>query len=402
MANRVIDLVIIDQDPDSIAVIQQAVSSLPYVNILTSTDSLLYGYELIRQNRPRLVLMDLRDDTQKTLDIVSRVSTYFKETTIFLSGNDPSMETLMACMQAGAREYLKRPLIAEDIVSVIEKHQANLMVDATGDTSGRILTVFSNKGGLGKTTLSVNLALALSEVVQKPVALVDLNLQLGDITTFLDIEPRQTIVDIAKNIGRVDEAYLKSSLAEFEYGNAHIYVLADPIHVEESEEVTAEQINTVLSVLKASFEYVIIDTNASFDAKTITALDIADNILLVSMVNLPSIRSSQRMLGLFDRLGYDKQKIKLILNRYVEDEITVEDVEDTLEHEVFWKVPNNYQVVIAAINRGIPIQAVENSDATYENFLGFARQISGVLDEEEHHPIQAEDKSLLKTIFKKN
>ncbi|MBK8191232.1 MAG: response regulator [Vampirovibrionales bacterium] len=378
--SRVISVIVIEGDVETRGLIRQTLGETQLVDIIAETDSLIYGYELVRQNHPDVVFIDLRADTAKTLELVTRISTHFKDVLIVISGDQIDLQTIMACMQAGAREFIRRPIQREELLGLLHKHQSHLGAESQGDDSGRIITIFSNKGGLGKTTLAVNLAQALSEVTQQPVALVDLNLQLGDIVTFLDVTPKQTIVDIARNIGRVDAAYLETSLAKFEYGASRVYVLADPLHVEEAEEVTADQINTVLTVLKATFPYVIIDTTTSFDSKTLTALDLADNIMLVSMVNLPCIRSNQRVLSLFERLGYDKQKVKLVMNRYVpDDEISVEDVEETLDHGVYWKIPNNYFAVMTAINRGIPISSLENGQAIYQNFLGLARQVSGLL-----------------------
>lgn len=377
---RNVQIVIIEEDPAVCGMIRDTALSMENVVVLAETDSLIYGYELVRQNRPQMVFIDIRSDTAKSLEVVERIATYFKETLIVVSGHEMSLQTIMACMQAGAREYLKRPVQAQDVIVAIEKHRKDVLVDPMGDSSGRILTVFSNKGGLGKTTIAVNLALAMSEALEKPVALVDLNLQLGDITTFLDIEPKQTIVDIAKNIARVDAAYLESSLAEYSQGKSKVFILADPLQVEDAEEISAEQINTVLTILKATFHYVIVDTNTSFDAKTLTALDLADNILLVSMVNLPTIRSTQRILSLFERLQYDEQKVKLLVNRYLPDEeITVEDVEETLEQNVFWKIPNNYHLVMSSINRGTPIMAMENGAGLHQNFVELACRLSGVV-----------------------
>lgn len=401
-------IVIIEEDPGTRALIRQTASSLHNIEVIAETDSQIYGYELVRQNRPEMVFVDIRGNVAKSMELVERISTYFKDALIVVSGNELTLESILAAMQAGAREYLRRPLQAEDIAQVIEKHKKDMLVDDGGDSNGRILTVFSNKGGLGKTTISVNLAIALSEVVKKPVALVDLNLQLGDITTFLDIMPKQTIVDIAKNIARVDAAYLESSLSEYRHKDAHVYILADPLQVEDAEEISAEQINTVLTILKSTFQYVIVDTNTSFDAKTLTALDLADNILLVSMVNLPTIRSTQRVLSLFERLQYDEQKVKLLMNRYIPDEeITLEDVEDTLEHKIYWKIPNNYNVVMTSINRGSPIATMENGAGMYQNFVELACKVSGVVPHalgNGHHPganVQKESKGLLGGLFGK-
>jgi pilus assembly protein CpaE len=381
MAKSIARIVIIDEDPMARSVLRSTLERFPFVEILAETDSLVYGYELVRNNRPELVFIDMRRDSQKTLETMTRISTYFKESMMVVSGHELSLENIMACMQAGAREFLTRPLQAYDVQRLLEKHQKALTADfERGDNSGRIVTVFSNKGGLGKTTIAVNLALALSEVVGAPVALVDLNLQLGDITTFLDITPKQTIIDISKNIGRVDASYLENSLATYEHGRGKLFILADPLYAEEAEEISAAQINTVLTVLKSVFPYVVVDTNTSFDSKTLTALDLADNILLTSIVNLPNIRSTQRVLTLFERLGYDDQKVKLIINRYVQDEeITLEDVEETLEHPIYHRIPNNYQLLMTAINRGVPIPAVERSERLWANFHELAHKVSGLM-----------------------
>lgn len=370
-------VLIIDESAENRALIQQTLMGDSQIEIMAETESLVYGYEMIRQNRPHMAFIDLRQNPDKTLETIQRISTYFRDTILVVSGTDINMSLLMSCMQAGAREFINRPMDPEQIRDVVAKYKPAMSVTG-GDQTGRIITVFSNKGGLGKTTIATNLAVTLSQTIHKPVALVDLNLQLGDITTFLNLEPKQTIVDIAKNIGRVDATYLENSLAEYTYENAKVYVLADPLNVEEAEEVSAEQINTVLTVLRSTFEYVVIDTTTSFDSKTLAALDLADDILLTSIVNLPCIRSSQRLLSLFERLGYDKDKVKLVVNRYFDgDEITPEDMEDTLEHPVYWKIPNAYQIVMSAINQGVYIGEIPNSKNIVKNFTDFAHQLSG-------------------------
>lgn len=371
---------LIDEDPGARALIRDALHSTGEVNVMAETDSLVYGYELIRQNQPQLVFIDLRQQPEKSLEIIQRIAMYFKDIVVVVSGVSFDIDTIQRCMQAGGREYLRRPFTPDDVINVFQRHRAVLTEHRAGDDTGRIITVFSNKGGLGKTTIAVNTAIALSEISGKPVALVDLNLQMGDVTTFLDITPKQTIVDIARNIGRVDEAYLKSSLSEYKFGNAHLHVLADPMDMEEAEEVTDEQINTVLTIMRSTFEYIVVDASNFFDSRTLTALDLSDNIMLVSVVNLPSIRSTQRMLSLCNRLGYDRQKVKLIVNRYVPgDEITLEDVEDTLGYEIYYHFPNNYFPIMTAINRGVPIAALETGKEMYRQFLDMARQLTGLL-----------------------
>ncbi|MDH4378993.1 MAG: AAA family ATPase [Vampirovibrionales bacterium] len=383
--SSVITVVLIDSDPSVRALVRHTLQmqggGSEFFTVIAETENPAYGYELIRQHCPQVVFMDVLD--AKSFDILQRIGTYFKDVMVVASGDDLTLQTVMQCMQAGAREYLRRPLIADEITAALQRHRGSLGRSGADET-GRLIAVFSNKGGLGKTTIAVNTAMALSEVIQseamgKPVALVDFNLQLGDITTFLDIQPKQTVVDVIKNLARVDEEYLRASLTPFNSGPVRLSVLADPTNMEEADDITPDQLATLVAMLKATFPYVVVDLGSTLDARTIAVLDQADTILLTSMMNLPCIRNTQRMLGLFNRLGYDKHKIRLIINRYVpSDEITLEDVEQTLKTDVFWQFPNNYFAVIASINRGLPLRTLDNGKDLYNSFIGLARQLAGI------------------------
>jgi len=168
---------------------------------------------------------------------------------------------------------------------------------------------------------------------------------------------------------------LLSSLEK--YKETSLYVLADPPYLEQAEDITAEQISALFDVLKQAFSYIVVDTSANFDGKTITALDHSDLILLITIVNLPAIRNCQRCLELFERLGYEKAKTKIILNRFMEnDEIKVEDVEDVLGKKVYWKIPNNYFTIMSAINKGIPVGLINADSNISKSYRELAAMLS--------------------------
>jgi pilus assembly protein CpaE len=218
-------------------------------------------------------------------------------------------------------------------------------------------------------------------VLQQPVALVDLNLQLGDVTTFLDISPKQTIVDIARNLNRADETYLRNSLHSLRpTPHSHLYVLADPADVEDADDITSTQINSVLTLLKATFPFVVVDAPNTIDARSVVSLDMADDILLTSIVNLPCIRSTQRVMALFERLAYPDDKIKLLINRHVaSDELTLADVEQALGRGVYATLANDYFSVIKSINRGIVLPQLDESCELWGQFMTMAQRLAGVL-----------------------
>ncbi len=356
-----------------------------YIELIGDFDNLLVGYDFVVQEKPQLIVIDLAENTDLAIEIIEKVSNINKNTIIFACSDKVSTDVVIKAMRAGAREFLTKPVMLEDLNAALRKARSILTVDSDKIT-GEIYSVFSNKGGIGKTTMAVNLALQLNELTGKRVCLVDLNLQMGDITTFLDINPSFDIAYITSHISSLDESFLFTSLEK--YKDKDVYILADPPYVEQAEEISVDDIASVLNFLKTIFAYVIVDTSSSFDIKTLTCLDMSNSILLVSMVNLPSIRNSQRCLTLFKRLEYDEDKVKLIVNRYIEDdEITVEDVEEALSQEVYWKIPNSYFSIMTSINKGIPISELDPSAQISKNFAQLASKISGVMifkeDEEE-------------------
>jgi pilus assembly protein CpaE len=369
--------ILIDEDPSVRGQIRDGLLAMGDVEVITETDNLVFGYEMIRQHHPELVFIDLRGE--RSLEILRRIGMYFKDIMVVVSGYQLDVQTIMTCMQAGAREYLRRPFATDDITALYRRHRASLGESGQGDQSGRIVTVYANKGGLGKTTIAINTATAIAQSTGEDVALVDLNLQLGDISTILDIKPRQTVSDIINNLSQVDEAYLRSSMTPVSTERGQLFVLADPVDVEEAEDITPEQLVALLAMLKATFSYIVVDISGVIDPRNIAILDQSDTIMLTTMMNLPCIRNTQRVLGLCQRLGYDRHKVKLVVNRYVpSDEITLEDIEETLDYEVFWKFPNNYFAVIASINQAIPLYQLGNGKELYQSFVDFARQLLGL------------------------
>ena len=278
-------------------------------------------------------------------------------------------------MRAGAREFIAKPLIKDEFINSINKIIVQLSSGGSENKKCRVITAFSNKGGIGKTSIAANLALELANMTKEKVALIDLNLQLGDITTFLDINPSFDISYVVQNLERIDETFLLSTLEKFK--DTSLYVLADPPYLEQAEDITAEQISTLFDVLKSTFSYIVVDTSANFDGKTITALDKSDLILLISNVNLPAIRNCQRCLDLFERLGYEAEKTKIVLNRYMEnEEIKVEDVEEVLNKKIYWKIPNNYFTIMSAINKGIPVCEINPESNISQSYRELAALLS--------------------------
>lgn len=374
MTNQ-IPTVIIDTQQQSIELLTLYLKELDFIHITDVFDNIVTGYNAIMETRPALVIIDISNKTELAFEIINKLSANHKTCKIIVTSSNYTPETIIKAMRAGAREFLPKPIIKEDLFTALNKIKENISGMGSDDKKCRVITTFSNKGGIGKTAIATNLALELANMTKEKVALIDLNLQLGDITTFLDINPSFDISYVVQNLSRIDETFLLSTLEK--YKDTSLYVLADPPYLEQGEDITAEQINTLFQVLKQAFSYIVVDTSANFDGKTITALDNSDLILLITIVNLPAIRNCQRCLDLFDRLGYEKEKTKIVLNRYMEnDEIKVEDVEDVLEQNVYWKVPNNYFTIMSAINKGVPVGTINAESNISQSYRELAALLS--------------------------
>lgn len=374
MTNQ-IPTVIIDTEEQSIELLKLYLKDIESISVTDDFDDIVAGYNYILETRPAIVIIDISKKTDLALDIITKISTNHKTCKIVVTSANYSSETIIKAMRAGAREFLPKPVIKEELINSLNKIKDQVGGNGTENKKCRVITTFSNKGGIGKTAIAANLALELANMTKEKVALIDLNLQLGDITTFLDINPSFDISYVVQNLSRIDETFLLSTLEK--YKDTNLYILADPPYLEQAEDITAEQISTLFGVLKQTFSYIVVDTSANFDGKTITALDNSDLILLITIVNLPAIRNCQRCLDLFERLGYEKEKTKIVLNRYMEnDEIKVEDVEDVLGQKVYWKIPNNYFTIMSSINKGIPVGVINPESNISQSYRELAAMLS--------------------------
>lgn len=324
-----------------------------------------------------LLVVDLSSRCDDKLDLILKVSKNCPNCKILALSDNPSVELIIKIMRAGASEFIPIPIIKNEFFEGINK----LIKDNSEvrkNNKCKIISVFSNKGGIGKTSLAVNLAVELAKNTKENVALIDLNFQMGDITTFLNLKPSFNISYMLENLEKINEMFLLSTLER--YKQSSLYVLADPPYFKQADNIKPKQITKLFETLKETFSYIIVDAESSFDGKNITALDNSDIILLTSVANLPALRNTQRCLELFDKLGYDKNKTKIVINRYMEnDEIKDADVEKLLSKDIYWKVPNNYFAIMSAINKGVPVSDVNSSTNVAQSYKDLAYNISDSL-----------------------
>ena len=321
-----------------------------------------------------ILLADLSTYKAKKLDLILKITKECKNCKVLALSDNPSVDLIIEIMRAGAKEFVPIPIIKSEFFESLNKLLAEF--NETQKTNNcKIISIFSNKGGIGKTSLATNLALELSKITKENIALIDLNFQMGDITTFLDLKPSFNISYMLENLDKINETFLLSTLER--YKKTSLYVLADPPYFKQADNIQPRQITKLFNTLKETFSYIIVDAEASFEGKNIAALDNSDLVLLVTVANLPALRNTQRCLELFEKLGYDKEKVKIVVNRYMEnDEIKETDVEKVLSKKIYWKIPNNYFAIMTAINKGIPVSEINDSTNIAQSYKDLAQYIS--------------------------
>ena len=365
---------IVDNDQNSRELLKNYSYELDFLEITENYDKLEDAYSAIIKEQPQIVFINLNSESDSVFTQIEKILNTLKQTRIIVTALSYDTNLIIKAMRAGAREFLPKPIIKEDFIKTLNKlNETAFGSDKT--TNCKIITTFSNKGGIGKTSIATNLALEIANITKEKVALVDMNFQLGDVATFLDIKPTFDISYVVKNLDGTDDSFLISTLDQ--YRDTSLYILADPPYMEQAKDITPEQISKLFDALRKTFSYVIVDTSNVFDGKTITVLDNTDFIMLVTIVNLPAIRNCQRCMDIFARLGYAPEKTKVVINRYMEnDEVSVEDVESALNQNVYWKIPNNYFTIMSSINKGLPVNLINPKSNIAQSYRELATVLS--------------------------
>ena len=372
-----LNVLLIDRDENSRSVIKAYLTEMEGVGIAAEFSDFEEGFKLAGNSGRCIVVVDVSENLDRISSAIKELKTLNSEAFVVALSNRASADVIIKALRSGAKEFIAKPVIKTEFVEIFKSIIKDINSEENKDTC-KIISTFSNKGGIGKTSIAVNLAVELAQMSKEKVALIDLNLQLGDVATFLDMTPPFAMDYIADNINNLDEDELLKAMTR--YKNTSLYVIADPLNIDKSKDITAEQIKNILTALKKTFSYIVIDIGTNIDSKTITALDFSDLVLLIAIVNLPAIRSTQRCMELFDKLGYNADKIKLVLNRYMENEdIKTSDIEEVVKQKVYWKIPNNYLIMMSAINKGVPVNEINPDSNVAVNYKEFASKISDYL-----------------------
>ncbi len=335
----------------------------------------------VRRLQPDVVLMDVNMPGQDGIKATQVMTAEPPYVPVILMSVQEDREYLRRAMQAGAREFLVKPFSGEELAAALRRvNQLEKLKRAPAapvevetpptevaelvekrSAGGRIILVFSGKGGIGKSLLAVNLAAALAKDREGRTALVDLDLQFGDLGVLLGLESGRNIYQVVEAFPNVDHDFIEALMPK---APGDFQVLLGPQSPEFADLVTAEHARTILTILQANFEYIVVDTSAHLGEVTLEALERADQIVVIVDLSLPAVKEAKLALRVFQRLGITNDKIKVVLNRADSNSgITSTQVESSLEIKIAANIPTDVKTVLKSVQRAEPfVSLVPNAE----------------------------------------
>ena len=332
--------------------------------------------DVVGQTHPDIGVVTIDHDADKALELIEGLQSSSPQCSILVVSSLSDGQLILKAMRAGAKEFLTQPVRVEDLVSAIERIGNQRFGTGDGKTrNSTVIAVAGSTGGVGTTSLAVNLGCVLATRPQNSVALIDLDLTLGDADVFLDTIPDYTLVDVAQNISRLDFTLLKRSLTKHSSG---LYLLPRPIQLQDTSLIAPEDLQRVVGLLKATFSHLIFDLSKSYTPVDMVALEAAGHILLVTQLDLPCLRNVVRLLMSLDEVESIKERIKIVVNRVglQNGQISMKKAQETIGRDVFWQIPDDYKLMAEVRNNGVPLVEHAPRAGLTQSVVGLANILS--------------------------
>ncbi len=352
--------------------------------------------QLSEELKPDVILMDINMPDMDGISATEliRQRSPIPQIIILSVQGDPNY--MRRAMLAGARDFLTKPPMADELISAVRRAGENARMErskavqitssnlaavqpaaGSGSKDGRIIMVYSPKGGTGVTTIAVNLAITLNNDETRTV-LVDGNLQFGDVAVFLNEQGKNTILDLAPRSDELDPDVVEGVMIK--HAGSGIRVLAAPSRPEHADHVNADQFGKLLKYLRKVYPYVVVDTAHNLTDITLAALDVCDVLVLVVTQDIPAVKNVRLFLDLMNNLGVSRERVCFVLNKYDKRiSITAEKIGDNLKQPVVSVIPLDERIVIPSVNRGVPFMIDQKAQPIARTIFSLAETIRAQL-----------------------
>lgn len=375
--SNVLRLAIVDPNDASRDALKSMLLGMEMIWLEAECSRYEFFADVVAQTHPDIGVVAIDPDPEKGLELVSRLGENSPNCAVLVvsSSNDASL--ILQAMRAGAKEFLPQPIRLEDLLAAFGRIADRRFGRGENKPRGsQVIAVAGAIGGVGTTSLAVNLGCALAKDPRNSVALVDLDLCLGDADVFLDTIPDYTLVDVAQNVTRLDFTLLKRSLTKHSSG---LFLLPRPVQLADIALITPEDLQRVIGLLKATFTHLVLDLSKSYSAIDLIALETATYILLVTQLDLPCLRNVVRLMMSFSEMNGLDKKVRIIVNRVGLDtgHITLKKAQETIGREIFWQIPNDYRTMVEARNNGVPLVEQFPKAAVTQSIVALVEALAG-------------------------
>jgi len=327
-----------------------------------------------RKGRPDLLIYELGDASAEEFQLLRSVVDSDNVGEVFVTSPISDTDVILKAMRAGIKEFLPQPLNANEVkaamAALAQRHQQAARQEPAH--YGRIIHVMGPKGGVGTTTIAVNLAMILADLKKAgSVALVDLNTVFGEIPLFLSVKPKYHWGHIAENLNRLDRTFLLNAMAKHASG---VHILPSPSYLNGHPPATADNMEHLLNVMKSNFDYIIVDGGQALNDPAMKVIEMSQNILLVTLLSLPCLTNTKNVLkSLTGRETASEDRLSLIINRYLKkSDLTLQEAQESVRMEIFWNIPNDYKTTMSAINRGVPLHDLSPKASITKSLVSLA------------------------------
>jgi pilus assembly protein CpaE len=390
-----IRILIVDDIADTRENLAKLIGFEPDMEVAATAGGGQEAVNLAKQHRPHVILMDINMPDMDGITATEIISNTVPESPIIMMSVQGEQDYLRRSMLAGAREFLVKPFSADELINSIRHvHElekvrraryapvapvaapgAPAAAAVAGRETGKIITFFSPKGGVGRTTIATNLAVALHQLTGKPVVLVDGSLPFGDIAVILNMSPKaKTIADLIGSFENTDSDVLESVLVSHSTG---IKVLLAPPTPESAELITGANMKHILELLRERYAYIVVDTWPSFQEQVITMLDVADVILTLMTLEITSLKNVRVFMEIAEKLGYGSDKVQLVANRNDSSGgIKASDVEASLGRKIPHTIVSDGRTLVLAVNRGVPFVISHRESQVAKDIFTLAQRMT--------------------------
>jgi pilus assembly protein CpaE len=342
------------------------------------------GEEAIRKAKielPDVILMDINMPGMDGIATTEIIANEVPQSLIIVVSVQGEQEYLRRAMLAGAKDYLVKPCQGDELLKGIrniyergQKRREMFVPTPQKSALGKVVTIFSTKGGVGKTTIAINMGVALGFDKGRKVSILDMDLQFGDVAVLLNLIAKKTIVDLVENIETLDGKILDECMTNY---TDNVNVLAAPLLPEQADMVLIGHIATIINELRYHYDYIIIDTATVFNEILFNILDLSDLVIVVTSHDLPALKNVKICLRTLDSLNYSEDKIKVILNRAKSlGGIKIKNFEDLIQRGIMEYLPSDGKTVIGSINQGIPFVINEPDTAIAKSIMNIVNYIT--------------------------